>query len=122
MDGAAGEDDFAGAEFLLLAADHGRDADAARAFEQQRLYLRLGRDREVGPLARFGVEVAHRRRHPPLVGVGVGDREVAVDELAVLVGQELEALLLEGLADRLSVARPMLARDSSHRNAAVLAM
>ena len=86
VDGAAGEDDFATAELLFLAADHRRHADAARALEQQGFHLSVGRDREIGALARLGVEIAHGRRHPPLLGVGMGDGEVAFDELAVLVG------------------------------------
>ena len=64
-----------GAELLLLAVDHRLHADAARALEQQRLHLGVGRDGEVGPLARLGIEIAHRRRHALLLGVGMGDRE-----------------------------------------------
>ena len=120
--GAAGQDDLAATELLLLAADHRRHADAARALEQQRHDLGVGRDREVGALARLGVEIAHRRRHPPFLGVGMGDGEVAFDELAVLVGQELEALFLERLADRLGVAAPVLARNAADRYAALLAV
>ena len=70
MDGARRQDHLAGAELLLLARDHRRHADAARALEQQRLHLGVGRDGEVGALARLGVEIAHRRRDAPLVGVG----------------------------------------------------
>ena len=40
VDGTRREDHLAGAEFLLLAGDHGGDADAARALEQQGLHLR----------------------------------------------------------------------------------
>ena len=102
--------------------DHGGDADAARALEQQRLDLGVGRDREVRALARLGVEIAHRRRHAPLLGVGMGDGEVALDELAVLVGQEFVALGREALGHRLGVAGPVLGRDAAHRDAAVLAV
>src|SRR5215510_7734066 len=48
--------------------------------------------------------------------------KVAVDELAVLVGQELHAGLLAGLADRLGVLGPMLDRNAAHGDAAVLAV
>src|SRR6267154_4790571 len=98
------------------------DADATRALEQQPFHLRVGRDREVGALARLGVEIAHRRRHAPLVGVGVGYREVALDELAVLVGQEFETLGFEALGHCLGMAGPMLRRDAAHRDAAILAV
>jgi hypothetical protein len=97
-------------------------ADAACALEQERLHLRVGRDGEVGALARLGVEVAHRRRHATLFGIGVGDGKVTVDELTVLVGQVFEALGLQGLADSFGVAGPVLPRDAADGDAAVLAV
>ena len=122
VDRAARQDDLAAAELLILAANSGRHADAARAFEQQGHDLRVGRDGEVRPHARLGIEVPHRRRHPALFGVGMGDREVAFDEFAVLVGQEPETLLLERLADGLGVAAPMFARNAAHGNTPLLAV
>ena len=102
MDRAGREDDFAAAELLLAAIDQRLDADALRAFEQQLLHLRVGRDRQVGALARGAIEIAHRGRDALLVLVGMRHRKIAVDELAVLVGQELEAGLLAGLGHRLA--------------------
>src|SRR6185437_6878854 len=100
MDRAAGQHDLAAAELLLLAIDHRLHADAARALEQQFLDLRSGRDREVGAFARVAVEIAHCGRDARLVLVGMGDREIAVGELAVLVGQKVEAGLLAGFGYR----------------------
>ena len=122
MDRAAREDDLAAAELLLAAIDQRLDADALRAFEQQLLHLRLGRNRQVGALARRAIEIAHRGRDALLVLVGVRHREVAVDELAVLVGQELEAGLLAGLGHRLAMLRPVLLRNAADGNAAILAV
>src|SRR5215470_2642262 len=101
MDGARGENDLAAAEFLAPPVDLGLDADALRAFEQQFPDLRVGGDREVGALARIAIEIAHRGRDALLGLIGVRHREIAIDELAVLVGHELMASLLEGLRERL---------------------
>ena len=49
-------------------------------------------------------------------------REIAVDELAVLVGYELMAGLLEGLGERQGMPGPMLARDAADRDPAILAV
>ena len=116
------EDDFAAAEFLLAAVDQRLDADALRAFEQQLLHLRLGRYRQVGALACRAIEIAHGGRDALLVLVGVRHREVAVDELAVLVGQELEAGLLAGLGHRLRMLGPVRLRNAADGNAAILAV
>ena len=67
VDRAAREDHLAAAELLLAAVDHRLDADAARALEQQLLHLRVGRDRQVGALARLAIEIAHRGRDALLV-------------------------------------------------------
>ena len=67
MDGAAGQDHLAAAELLLPAVDQRLHADAARALEQQLLDLRVGRDRQVGALARLAIEIAHRGRDALLV-------------------------------------------------------
>src|SRR4029077_4654242 len=85
MNRAAREDDFTAAELLLAAIDQCLDADALRAFEQQLLHLRPGGDGQVGALACRTIEITHRGRDALLVLVGVRYREVAVDELAVLV-------------------------------------
>ena len=122
MDGAAGENDLAAAEFLLLAVDHGLHADAARALEQQLPDLRVGGDRQVGALARVAIEIAHRGRDALLGLVGMRHREIAVDELAVLVRHELMAGLLEGFGERLRMPRPVLARDAADRDTAILAV
>ena len=115
MNRAARQDHLARAELGVGAVDRGGDADTTRAVEDQRLHLRVGRDAEVGPLARGGVEVAHRGGDALLLGVGMRDREIAVDELAVLVGQELHARELAGLAHGLRVPGPVLDRDAPHR-------
>ena len=122
MDGAAGENDLAAAEFLLPAVDDGLHADALRAFEQQFPDLRVGGDREIGALARFAIEIAHRGRDALLGLIGMRHREIAVDELAVLVRQELMAGLLEGFGESLRMLRPVLPRDSADRDTAILAM
>ena len=88
VDGAGGEDDLAAAEFPFLSVHECLDADALRAFEQQFPNLRVGRDRQVGPLAGIAIEIAHRGRNALFGLVGVRHREIAVDELAVLVGHE----------------------------------
>ena len=119
---AAREDDFAAAELLLAAIDQRLDADASRAFEQQLLHLRLGRYGQVGALACLAIEITHGGRDALLVLIGVRHREVAVDELAVLVGQELEAGLLAGLGHRLRMLGPVRLRNAADRNAAILAM
>ena len=100
MDRAAGEHDFAAAELLLPAVDHCLHADALRALEQQLLHLRVGRDRQVGALARVAIEIAHRGRDALLGLVGMRHRKIAVDELTVLVGQEGMAGVLAGLGER----------------------
>ena len=66
---------------------------------------------EIVRLARLrvvAIEIAHRGRDALLVLVGMRHREIAVDELAVLVGQELEAGLLAGLGHRLRMLGPVL--------------
>ena len=66
------------AELRLAAVDQRLDADAARALEQQLGDLGLGRDRQVVAQPRAVIEIADRRRHPPVVEVGDRDREIAV--------------------------------------------
>src|ERR1700675_109274 len=122
MDRAAGQHDLAATKFLRLAIDQRLHADAARTLEQQLLDLRPGRDREVGALARLAVEITHRRRDPMLVLVGVRDREIAFDELTVLVGQEIVAGELAGLGDGLRMSCPVFPPDAADRDAAVLAV
>src|SRR6516162_3180039 len=122
MNGSAGEHDFAAAEFHLVPVDQRLYADAARAVEQKLLDLRVGRDREIGALSRLAVEIAHRRRDALLVLIGVRDRKITVDELAVLVGQERKARQLAGLGDGLRMCRPVRLRDTADRNAAVLSV
>src|ERR1700710_1995526 len=119
MNRAGGENDLAATEFLLLSGDERLDADALRAFEQQFPNLRVGRDREVGALARFAVEIAHRRRDALLGLIGVRHREIAVDELAVLVGYERMAGELAGLGYGQRVPGPVRLRDASDRDAAI---
>ena len=122
VDGAAREDHLARPELLARALDVRHHADAAPALEQQLGHLRVGRDRQVGALARGRIEVADGRRHAPLVGVGDGDRVVAVAPFAVLVGQVLEARGLEGLGRGLGMARPQLREDAPHGDAPLLAV
>ncbi|MGY4369956.1 hypothetical protein ACVW1A_006021 [Bradyrhizobium sp. LB1.3] len=122
MDGAAGENDFTAAEFLLPSVDSRLHTDAPRAFEQQLSDLRVGGDRQVGALARITIEIAHRGRDALLGLVGVRHREKPVDELAVLVGQVLVAGLLEGVGERLRMSRPVLPRDPANRDPTVLAV
>ena len=122
MDRAAGENDLAAAKLLFAAVDQRLHADAARALEQQLLDLRVGRDRQIGALARLAIEIAHRGRDALLGLIGVRHREIAVDELAVLVGQELVAGVLEGLGNGLRMPGPVLARNAADRDAAILAV
>ena len=84
--------------------------------------LRVGGDRQIGALARVAIEIAHRGRDALLGLIGVRHREIAFDELAVLVGHERIAGLLAGLGDGLRMPGPVLARDAADRDAAVLAV
>ena len=80
---------------------------------------------EIVRLARWrvvAIEIAHGGRDALLVLVGVRHRKIAVDELAVLVGQELEAGLLAGLGHRLRMLGPVRLRNAADRDAAVLAV
>ncbi len=122
MDRAGREDDFASPKFLLAAIDQRLDADALRAFEQQLPHLRVGRDRQIGALARRAIEIAHGGGDALLIPVGMRHRKIAVDELAVLVRQELEAGLLAGFGHRLAVFGPVCLRNSTHRDASFLAV
>ena len=80
------------------------------------------RDRQIGPLARLAIEIAHRRRDAVLVLVGMRDREIAVGELTVLVGQIWHPCGLAGLGHRMRMAGPVFPGNTAHRNAAVLAV
>src|SRR6202158_1619579 len=122
MDRAAREDDLAAAELFFPAVDLRLHTDAARALEQQLLNLRVGRDRQIGAAARLAVEIAHRRRDALLGLIGVRHREIAFDERAVLVGEKRIAGELAGLGNRLRVPGPVLLRDASDRDAAILAV
>src|SRR5882724_11437543 len=122
VDRAAAEHDFTAAELLFPAVDHRLHADAARALEQQLPDLRVGRDRQVGALARFAIEIAHRGRDALLFLVGMRDREIAFDELTVLVGQERKARELAGFRHGLRMPRPVLPRDAADGDAAILAV
>src|SRR5712671_6895016 len=122
MDRAAREDDLAATELLFPAADLRHDADAARALEHQLLDLRIGQDRQIGAAACLTIEIAHRRRDALLVLIGVCGREVAFDELAVLVRQERVAGEPAGFRYGLRVPGPVLLRDTSDGDAAILAV
>src|ERR1044071_4347791 len=122
VDRAAGENDLAAAEFLISPVDFGLHADAPRAIEQQLPDLRVGGDRKVGALARVAIEIAHRGRDALFGLIGMRHREIAVDELAVLVRHELMAGFLEALRERLRMPRPVLPRNPADRNPAVLAV
>src|SRR5882762_4548254 len=122
MDRAAREDDLASAELLFPAVDLRLHTDAACALEQQLLDLRVGRDRQIGALARFAIEIAHCCRDALLSMIGVRHREIAFDELAVLVRQERIAGELASLGNSLRVPGPVLLRDASDRDAAILAV
>src|ERR1700743_258257 len=122
MDGAAGENDLAAAKFLLPPIDLRLHADALRAVKQQLSDLRVGGDREVGAFARFAIEIAHRGRDALLGLVGVRHREIAIDELAVLVGYELMTGLLERLCECLRMPCPVLPRNTANRDSTILAV
>ncbi len=122
MDRAAGEDDLVASELLFAAADQRLHADAARALEHQFLDHGVGRDRQVGALARLAIEIPHRGGDALLGLIGMRHRKITVDELAVLVGQEGVARLLARFGDRQRVFRPVLFRNAANGNAAVLAV
>ena len=122
VDRAAGDHNLAAAKLLFAAVDHRLHANAARALEQELLDLRVGRDRQIGTLARLAIEIAHRGRDALLGLVGVGDREIAFDELAILVGQEFITCELAGLGNGLRMPRPVFPRDAADRDAAILAV
>ena len=71
MDRPRRDDDLAPrlvyAELGLLAPDQRLDPDAARTLEQQLLDLGLGRDRQIVPQPRAGIEIADRRRDAAVV-------------------------------------------------------
>ena len=122
MNGAGREDDFPAAKFLRLAIHQRLDADAAQAVEQQLRDRGMGRDVKVWPLAHLGVQISDRRGNALLVGVGDGDREIAVLEEAVLVGQIFVPRAVEGLGERLGMAGPVVPRDPADGNRALLTM
>src|SRR6202000_2559893 len=122
MDSAAGENDLTAAEFLLPPVDLRLYTDALRAFKQQFSDLRVGGDREVSALARFAIEIAHRGRDALLGLIGVRHREIAVDELTVLVGDELMAGLVECLGEGLRMPCPVLPWNSANRDSTIFAM
>ena len=103
-------------------ADARLHADAALARRTAARRLRVGGDRQVLAHPRAGIEVADRRRHPPFIDVGNGDRKIPVAELGILVDQEVVAGLLERLARRLRMFRPQIGKDAAHRDAALLAV
>ncbi len=114
--------ELADAEFGLPALDQRLDPDAARALEQQPFDLGLGRDRQIVAQPRPRIEIADRRRHPPVVEVGDRDREIAVPEFRVLVLDVGKPGLLECLGDRLCMPVPQIGKDAPDRDAAVLAV
>ena len=85
-------------------------------------HLRVGGDRQVLAHARAGIEIADRRRHPPLIHIGNGDREIPVAELPVLVDQVFVAGRLECLRRCLGMLRPQVGEDPAHRDAAFIAV
>ena len=110
------------AEFRFAAAHPCLHADAAQPVEQQRADLRVGGDGQVLAHARAGIEIADRRRHPPFVNVGNGDRKIPVAEFRVLVDQKIVAGRLECFAGRLGMFRPQIGKDAAHRDAAFVAV
>src|SRR6202012_4406666 len=72
--------------------------------------------------AGLGAEITHRGGDALLGGIGVRHGEIAVDELAVLVGEESHAGLLAGLTDGRRVFRPMLAGNAGDRKVTALAV
>ena len=117
VDGAARQDHLAPPELLARALHMRHHADTALALEQQLGHLRIRRDRQIGPLTRRRVEIADGRRHPPLVGIGDGDRIIAIAPFPVLIRQVREARRLEGLGRGLGVAGPLLGEDAPHGDA-----
>src|SRR5450432_1618227 len=122
VDRTAGEHDFAAAKLLLSAVDQRLHAHTARVLEQELLHLRIGRDRQVGALASLAIEIAHRGRDTVLGLIGMRDREIALDELTVLVGQERIAGTLAGLGYGLRMFCPVLPRDAADGDTAVFAV
>ena len=90
---------------------------AALPLENQFGDLGIGGNRQILPQPRAGIEVADRRRHPPFIGVGDGDRKIPVLPRRVLVLDEFPPRLLERLAHRLGVFRPKIGKNAPHRDA-----
>src|SRR5262245_22272336 len=122
MDGAAGEDYLVGAELGARALHLDDDTDAALALKHQLGHLRFGGNIQVRALACGRIEIADGGGYAPLVGIGDGDRVVAILPFPVLVRQVLEARLLKRLGRGLRVFRPVLGEYAPHGDAALLAV
>ena len=110
------------AELSLAPADPCLHADAAQPIEQQCTDLRIGGYRQVLAHTRAGIEITDRCRHPALIHVRDGDREIPVLEFRILIDQELVAGSLERLTRRLGVFRPQIGEDAANRNAPFIAV
>ncbi len=108
LDRAGAEDDFACAEFALLAVDGRGHAARALSVEQQLRNIRAGRDRQVRPRAHRRIEIADRRRGATRRRVAHRQRTVAVAEIAVHVGDKRHLPRLRECVSRARDRRPVL--------------
>ena len=122
MHAAGGEDDFARAEFLCLAADPRAHAGHAAPLEYQSGRSRTIHDGQIAASAHRRVEVADRRRCALVRPVAHGHRAVAVAEIRVHVGDERDLALLRKSVDRLRQRRPVFRLGAADRHRAVAAV
>ena len=122
VDGAGREDHLVRAEFPFLAVDPRLDADALQAIEQQFGDLRLAGDRQVLAPAHVTAEITDRRGDALFLGVRNRAGEVAVLEVAVLVGKIRIAGAVEGFLERGRMDGPLFLGDAADEDRPFLAV
>ena len=122
MKRAGAEDDLARAMDLAAAALRDLDAGHFAALEDEALDPGFRHDGQVVALTGHRIEIADGGRDPSVVGVGEGNRGVALGEVLVHVGAVLVAGGGEGPGGGPGVAGPHLGEQAADRNAAFLAV